>query len=709
MKPDRRDLLKFAGGSAAGFLLTPLPWRLLDDVAIRSENWPGVPVPLRGEIKTKFTTCALCPAACGMRARCVGDRPVSLAGVAGHPISNGALCPMGLAAHLLPYSSGRARRTLKRTGDGWVGSSAEEAARAVAVAMKSSSHGELVAVFDERPGRIRSLLYRDFARRLGNAIYVVPPSTEDATLRAVAAALEQEDVAFGIDLENTRTLLSFGAPVLDGWGTPGRVFHARDKFKLIQAEPRQSRTAMLADTWLPLRPGTEAALALGLANVIVSEKLFDLGVAGKARDFQAVASLAAEFPPERVAQITGIPASEIVRAAREFANGAPAVAIGGGDPGAGGLGRAEEAAIAALNILIGGVGKIGGIVSRRALPVPASLDSAAQVRETEFDNIPNGSIRVLILGDGASGRAFPWPLIANKLASRALVVSLSNYLGGYAEHAHFIVPAASFPESIEEVPQPFDAAAASFALSAPLTPASAGATEPSGLLGRIAPGGPTELDALKERAASVLALKRGGVFRYADAQRLPVEEFKTADDFWNALLDGACWFDEPAAQKTLARFSLLGGDPKALGNLRETAAAGRLGGSVADCSRYPLALVPFGWRGAAGSNALPPIFTKLYQESGIRDGGACVALHPDTARNLDLKEGDIVEVITSCGARRKRVRVDSAVMPGVMEAAVGPAHGEIGLASPEQNSILDICGVKDAYIWRVTRASVRKV
>ena len=101
---NRRDIFKFAGGAVAGAFFTPAPWRLLTDTALWSENWPGIPRPARGEIRFKFTNCALCPAGCAVRARCVGDQPVSLAGV------GGGLCPFGLTAHHLPYHPARLRQ-----------------------------------------------------------------------------------------------------------------------------------------------------------------------------------------------------------------------------------------------------------------------------------------------------------------------------------------------------------------------------------------------------------------------------------------------------------------------------------------------------------------------------------------------------------------------------------------------------------------------
>ena len=83
MTTTRRDLFKFVGGSAVGALFTPVPWRLITDTALWSENWPGIPVPARGEIRTRFTNCSLCTAGCAVRVRSIGDQPVALAPVAG--------------------------------------------------------------------------------------------------------------------------------------------------------------------------------------------------------------------------------------------------------------------------------------------------------------------------------------------------------------------------------------------------------------------------------------------------------------------------------------------------------------------------------------------------------------------------------------------------------------------------------------------------
>ena len=113
MKTTRRQLLTFIGGSALGAAFTPVPWRLITDAALLSESWPGIPRPKRGATAYKFTNCAVCPAGCAVRARCVAGQPVTLAGVADHPLSRGGLCPFGVTGHHLPYDP---RATEARTG-----------------------------------------------------------------------------------------------------------------------------------------------------------------------------------------------------------------------------------------------------------------------------------------------------------------------------------------------------------------------------------------------------------------------------------------------------------------------------------------------------------------------------------------------------------------------------------------------------------------
>jgi anaerobic selenocysteine-containing dehydrogenase len=467
----RRDLLTFTGGSAAGLMFTPVPWSLLRDTAALSENWPGVPQPLHGEIRTRYTTCTLCPAGCGVRARCVGDRPVSLAGVPGHPASRGVLCPAGLVGHHLAFCRERATEPLA----GGKPVVIERALTGVSAAIAACGPRESVAILDPRPGRAASLVYRRFLAGLPNAVHCAPPNT-------------QPYGAFGIDLENTRAILSFGAPVLDGWLSPGRVMANRSHFQLIQVEPAYSRTASLADLWVPVLPGSEDDFAAAVARALEGET-------------------------------SDTHAAEV---ARILLRNKPAIAIGG------------DAAVAMLNAKLASVGRTGGFLPRRDFtPV------------TEIASVPDGSVGVLVIEETAGGEPLPWDLLRRKLVSQnPVVVALTPWLDGCARHADYVIPAPMYLESLDEAPTPAGSTVAGFSLSPALLTAPPKLTPPAEFVLRLAHDSATYPDILKQRVAAIKKDGRGAVFTYPDAKSARVRDIP---DLWKAMLGGAVWLDASGA------------------------------------------------------------------------------------------------------------------------------------------------------------------
>ena len=447
----RRDILKFAGGAAVGALFTPAPWRLIRDSALWSENWPGIPRPARGEIRAKFTHCALCPAGCAVRARCVGEQPVSLAG------THGGLCPFGITGHHLPYHPARVRS-----------GPVERVAQAIA----NCPPDEKVAVLDLRPGRTASWSYRRAMAARPNGVYLAAP---------------RETVAY--DLTGVKTVVSLGTPVLDGWGTPGTVFAARERFRLIQVEAVESRTAALADWWLAVRPGTEDLVARAIAG---------------------------EITVEEASVRTGIPLADAVTEVRM--NG-PAIVIGG------------PAAMAA-NRELGALGKT--VVAQTEPPV---LDAWKKVAApvTELASLPDRSIRVLLIDEtSAGGGSLEWSDIAKKLTERPIVAVVAASRGGYARYANAILPAAVYPELTDDFPPAVDAVAPSFRIATPLVAAPKVAVNALDLLGGVTG------DPLRERADAIHQAGRGMVTTYADGASVAIKSMKP-DDFWKALNAGACW------------------------------------------------------------------------------------------------------------------------------------------------------------------------
>lgn len=96
--------------------------------------------------------------------------------------------------------------------------------------------------------------------------------------------------------------------------------------KVVVIDPVKTRTAKKADWHVPIRPGTDAALALGMINVIIEEDLVDHDyVANYTLGYDELKQRAAEYPADKVSDITGIPADDIRTLAREFATSNPAV------------------------------------------------------------------------------------------------------------------------------------------------------------------------------------------------------------------------------------------------------------------------------------------------------------------------------------------------------------------------------------------------
>ena len=117
MEFTRRNFIKFVAGGMGGTLLSPLPWKLIDDIAIWTQNWPWVPVPAEGEFSAVNSVCLLCAGACGIEVRKAGDRVVKIKGRSDYPVNRGALCPLGMAGQQILYNEGiRWKGPMKRVG-----------------------------------------------------------------------------------------------------------------------------------------------------------------------------------------------------------------------------------------------------------------------------------------------------------------------------------------------------------------------------------------------------------------------------------------------------------------------------------------------------------------------------------------------------------------------------------------------------------------
>jgi anaerobic selenocysteine-containing dehydrogenase len=102
------------------------------------------------------------------------------------------------------------------------------------------------------------------------------------------------------------------------------VDQLRDVTTLIVVDPRLTWLANKAEYWLQLRPGTDAALALGMLHVIINEKLYDEEFTTNwCHGFEELKQRVQEYPPEKVAEITWVPKEKIIEAARFYGKARP--------------------------------------------------------------------------------------------------------------------------------------------------------------------------------------------------------------------------------------------------------------------------------------------------------------------------------------------------------------------------------------------------
>ncbi len=690
MTPTRRELLFGLGGGAAGLALTPLPWKLLDDLAIRTQHRRALPVPARGEISCKPAACALCPGSCALRVRCVGPRPVSAVGEPGHPLGDGA-CAIGLTLHQLAYHPLRLSAPVRRVGGRLEPIPLAAAVAGIAAAVRAAQKaGQSVMVLDRRPGRVVSQAWRELLAGVPGGIYATVAG-EEGTLTAVQASLAQP-TPLGIDLERTRTIVSFGAPVLDGWGRRGRMLSSRGHLRVVQLDSWRSPTAALADEWVPVAPGAEGPLALALAHAAARREPWRVSLDARA--------VLASFAPGEVASRVGVPAERIESLARSLVENRPTVAIGGGEPGAGPLGPEAEKAIALLNAVLGSVGREGGIVPRRPLPDATGAATGATVASPS--DLPAGSVRVAIL-EADDGRALPWPLVARTLAPGALVVSLSPFDAGLARQASLVVPAPAPLEGYDELLPTADAAPASYALSAPILTRPAGATESPELVARLAAALGTgaalgsHVERLKRRVGAIQGVGRG---RFVARQEVGYAEAPVADAgaAWDTLVQGGCWIDaaQPPAV-AVGRVPLP--SPEALARWRKLRPASA-----------ELILVAFACRATAGETPISPVLSKLYQESDLRASAASATVHPKTAEVLELRAGRRVWVESAAGRVLAELRFDPLLPMGQLALAAGPAPAVLhpGAGTRLLAGAVPLLEIDDDGTWRGTHVRVRE-
>jgi anaerobic selenocysteine-containing dehydrogenase len=673
---------------------------------------------------TAYRTCPLCEATCGLELQIDGDRITRVRGDADHVLSRGFLCPKGAAYGKLIEDPDRLRRPMVRDGETWREVGWPEAFAAVDAGLRGvvERHGSnAVAAYAGNPN----------VHTMGGGLYLTPllralrstnlysASTVDQMPKHVSCGLLFGD-AYAIpvpDLDRTDLLLLLGANPLESNGSlctapdfPGRIAAIQGRGgRVVVVDPRRTRTADVADEHVAIRPGADAYLLLAIVEVLFADGLVDLGrLADHVTGVDAVGALAADFPPEAVAERCGVPAERIRGLARELAAAPTAVVYGRMGTCTVEFGTLTSWLVDVVNALTGNLDSPGGAMfplapharrrtagpgrgfalgrwtSRvRRLPEIAGQLPVATLQD-EIEAPGEGQVRALVTVAGNPVLSTPnSERLDRALASLEFMVAVDPYLNETTRHADVILP----PTESARVGH-YDVSFLTLAVrnvavySPPSLPPDTGAMDDAEILARltlIVEGRGAEVDPAEHDEALLAATLATG-----DVTRDEVTGDTGAERLLDAMLRTGAYGLTLEQLKAAPHGIDLGPlEPRIPEVLRTTSGVVELCPEpiVGEVARLRAALVePAPDLVLVGRRHLRSNNSWMHNVGVLVKGKArcTLQLHPDDAVRRGLADGAPARITSRVGSVVAPVEITDAVMPGVASLPHGWGHDRPG-------------------------------
>jgi anaerobic selenocysteine-containing dehydrogenase len=274
------------------------------------------------------TTCGYCSVGCGIYVGVRNGKAVSVRGIPDHAVNRGLLCPKGLSEHHTIHTVNRAEYPLLRQRDGsrarvtWDHALETMASRFRSIQERYGresigviSTGQLVTEEFYTLGKLVQL-------GIGTRHY------DGNTTLCMATAVAGYKKSFGSDgppgayedLEHADVIILIGANIAENHPILCWRLQRNPDATVIVIDPRVTKTAMMADLHLPVRPRSDLALINGLIHILIEHDLIDHDYIARATTgFEALRDSVRDYTPERVAEITGIPVETIWRVAFTYA------------------------------------------------------------------------------------------------------------------------------------------------------------------------------------------------------------------------------------------------------------------------------------------------------------------------------------------------------------------------------------------------------
>jgi anaerobic selenocysteine-containing dehydrogenase len=643
-----------------------------------------------------------------------------LEGNPNHPVNQGKLCPRGHAGLQITYHPDRISSPLRRSGPRGSGSfqpatwgeSLNEVVSKLRE-LQSENHPQSLRFVSESLRGQRYELVRKFLTAFGAPPAMVFDPLDEPVLRQANLLSFGQPAMPSFDLAHTSYVISFGADFLGTWNSPvaqsiayGEMRQGRpgNRGKFIQVEQRMSQTGASADEWIAARPGTEGVMALGLAQVILKEKLRPPAdnnvthlIAGWSQGLQ-------DYSSEQVEKKTGVPARRIERLAREMAAHLPAVAMIGGSPLAHTNGLFSALAVNALNALLGSAGTTGGMFFT---PQPPAENPGSLAAESDFASaLLAGRLdetKVLLLHNANPVFATPdvWK-VRETLDKIPFIVSFGSFVDETSQLADLILPDHSPLESwLHDVPNSGTNQAV-VSLAAPaMQPLRDTRAMPDALLGiahqlggEVAKALPWEnFQAMLQASMAPLSTVEG------------IHPPPDAEKFWGKVQEQGGWWSDKvrqAARPVIPQQHVV-----------TEFAAPQFDGEE---SSFPFHFQPYVSQSFLdGSLAHLPWMQEMPDALSTVMWGTWVEINSKTAQKLGIEQDDLVEVRSQHGKLLAPALVSPGIAFDVVAMPMGQGHENFGRYASGRgaNPIAILAPMQVAetgsLAWAATRVQLSKV
>lgn len=718
----RLFLTLMAGGAAgvAGFKFVNLPFGKVLMIRDPAPEWRTYVE------KDVFTTCQLCSASCGLKVRTVDGFPVSISGNERHPVNHGGVCPKGLAALQSYYHPARIHQPMLKKDGKFSPISWDEATSLVGqrlASLRTSTGPQDACFIFEGASEVTRQALKKFTDVYGTPNVFAMGSPSASTVNSFCFG---ED--YYADLNHSRLVLSFGSPLLDA---SGGAFYAhaellrKKEFQFIQIEPRRSTSAAKADEWVNLRPGTEGALALGIAHVMIQEKLYDArfvsehttGFEGPTGFKQFVLK---NYLPATVSTTTGVPVEKIASLAKLLGQIKPSVAIAGSLMMQHSNGVASAVAVNALNALSGSIGSVGGLLKQRKPLVanvgPSAMDNVAKKGlASKRIGLPipsqEAAPKMLFVYNTNPGYYSPQPeAFKSWMRKIPFVVSFANVWDETANEATLILPEHHFLDRWQDAPQNDPYSFLGMGISQPVSAkpladtkhiidilAAIGSKSGEELKGRLSDFKSEEL--IKSYFEKVYQTQSGSLKAASFA------------DFWKEVIaSGGAWSAIKADTASLSRkFNFLSEDPAASVH---GYSASTFAGEAKDYPFHLYAYEPISFSGGTGGD-MPWLLENPTTFVDAR-WTTWIEVNPATAKSLGIADGDSVIVESTAGKMTVVAKLVASAQPDIISVPLGLGRRSFSKEVPSAgaNAMDVLSPVRDtisgAFALQATRVKVRK-